>query len=737
MSMKIIFRGVVQGVGFRPTVYRIAIDMGLNGYVLNKGSEVEVVVDKKEEEFIEELKKELPKIARIDEIIIENYEEKFKGFKILHSEDGERSFSIPVDTAICNDCLKEIFDPGNKRYHYPFTNCTVCGARFSIIKDLPYDRCNTSMDKFKMCNDCMDEYSNPSNRRYHAQTISCPECGPFYTLYDKNKKTIAERDDAIKKFAGYVDDGAIGIIKSWGGMHISCKIEEIKKFREWYMRYQKPFAIMVRDIKTAMKYAYITKEEEKILLSNERPILLLNKRNNKLEEASPCLSTIGIYLPYSGVHHLLFSYMNSDALIMTSANIAGEPMIVDNEKAFSLGADFYLLHNRDIINRVDDSVIKLWKGRKFFIRRSRGFIPYFIKSNHSKRIISVGAEENVCGAISYNKKIYSTQYIGNTKYYPTLEFLYESLKFLMKLMKIKEIDAVAMDMHPRYATKRIAEKIANEYDVKTIEIQHHWAHATSLLLENNLEEAIVITLDGLGYGSDGNLWGGEVLYASYNKFERLGHLKELPLIGGDKAAKDVRRLVFAIFKKWNKSIYFHGMEEEILSKAMEKAPLSTSMGRLLDALSCYLGICNYRSYEGEPAMKLEKYLEMGENRYEFDLKVKNGVVDTIYLFKQLVDVAKNKKLNEKEKSDLAYSFVKSVMKGLTNMAIKNAIDRDIKNIGISGGVSYNIPITEMVEEEVKKAGLNFITHNIIPNGDGGVAMGQNAIAGSLMEEQNA
>ena len=737
MSMKIIFRGIVQGVGFRPTVYRIATRMKLNGYVLNKGSEVEVVIDKDENEFIEELKKELPKIARIDEIIIKNYEEKFKGFKILYSKDGERSFSIPVDTAICNDCLKEIFDPSNRRYHYPFTNCTVCGARFSIIKDLPYDRCNTSMDKFKMCGDCMNEYSNPSNRRYHAQTISCPECGPFYILYDKNRKIIAKKDDAIKKFAEYIDDGAIGIVKSWGGMHICCKIEEIKKFRRWYKRYQKPFAVMVKNIKTVMKYAHITREEEKILLSDKRPIVLLNKKNNKLEQASPGLSTVGIYLPYSGVHYLLFSYMESDALIMTSANVAGEPMIIDNEKAFSLGADFYLLHNRDIINRVDDSVIKLWKDRKFFIRRSRGFIPYFIKSNHNKRIISVGAEENVCGAISYNKKIYSTQYIGNTKYYPTLEFLYKSLKFLMKLMKIKEIDAVAMDMHPRYATRRIAERIANEYDAKTIEIQHHWAHAASLLIENNLEEGIVITLDGLGYGSDGNLWGGEVLYANYNKFERIGHLKELPLIGGDKATKDIRRLVFAIFKKWNESIYFHGMEEEILSKAMRVAPLSTSMGRLLDALSCYLGICDYRSYDGEPAMKLEKYLEMGKDRYKFHLKIENGVVDTIELFKQLVAMTRNKKLDEREKANLAHSFVKSVMKGLTDIAIKNAMDRGIKNVGISGGVSYNIPITEMAEEEIKKAGLNFITHNIIPNGDGGIAMGQNAIAGSLVEGKNA
>ena len=720
---KIIFRGIVQGVGFRPLIYRIATEMKLNGYVLNKGGEVEVVVDAKEEEFIKKVRERLPSVARIDEVIIEKHDEKYEGFKIIESKDGYREFSIPIDTAICEDCLKEIFDISNRRYLYPFTNCTICGARFSLIKDLPYDRRNTSMEDFETCEDCLQEYKNPMNRRYHAQTISCPRCGPFYTLYDKKGNIIAERKEAIKKFASFIDDGYIGVIKSWGGMHLVCNIDKMKEFRKWYEREQKPFAIMVRDIKTAEKYAWISEEERKNLLSSSRPIILLHKKNDLLEEASPGLSNVGIYLPYTATHHILFHYMKKDALIMTSANKQGQPMIIENEKAFSLNADFYLLHNRRIINRIDDSVVKIWKGKKFFLRKSRGFIPSFISSPHNKKVISVGAEENVTAAISINKKIYSTQYIGDVKHYETMEFLHDAIKFFMKLLKINNIDAIVMDMHPLYNSRKIAEKLAKEYDVKMMEVQHHWAHAASLLLDNGLDEGVILTLDGLGYGNDKKLWGGEVIYANFNEFKRIGHLRYIPLIGGDIATKDIRRIVFAIFKQFGEEIYFHGKNANILEKLMKNAPLTSSMGRVLDALSCYLGICMKSSYDGEAAMKLEKYLEIGKEKYEFDIKIKNNVIDTIDLFQQLNEM----KLNKKE--DIAYSFVKAIIDALSKIAIDYALDKGIKNIGITGGVSYNIPIVEMVEANVKKVGLHFITHNNIPNGDGGIAIGQNVVGG--------
>ncbi|UCF12011.1 MAG: carbamoyltransferase HypF [Thermoplasmatales archaeon] len=724
--MKLIFKGIVQGVGFRPTIYRVAKKLDLKGYVLNKGSEVEVVVDKDVDRFIELLKKQLPSIAKITDVIVESDDRQFEDFSILHSKKGERHSLIPVDIGICDKCLNEIFDSNDRRYHFPFTNCTICGARFSLIKDVPYDRERTSMDKFNLCEACKKEYRDPLNRRYHAQTISCPSCGPKYKLYDKNQHDIGEKD-AIKRFAEYIEDGKIGVIKSWGGMHICCLLDEIQRFREWYGRPQKSFAVMIKDIETAEIYGGITENERKIMLSKSKPIVLIKKK--KAEQISPGLNTIGLYLPYTGLHHLLFSFLETNALIMTSANIPGEPMMIHNDEVFSLGADMYLMHNRDIPNRIDDSVVRIWKGNTFFLRKSRGFVPDPLEVSHDKRVLSVGAGENICGAVSCDKKVYITQYIGNSKYYPNLEFLDQSLRHLMKLtMKEEKIDAVSMDLHPGYDTRRLAKQFSKEFSVPCFEVQHHWAHATSLLVDNNINESVVLTLDGLGYGSDGTFWGGEVLVADFEGFKRVGHLENIPLLGGDKATKDPRRLVFAIFKKFEKEKYFKGDEAIILSKLMDKAPLSSSIGRVLDALSCYFDICTKRTYDGEPAMKLEKYLADGRDNNSFDIEANDDTVGTIDLFRQLEEKIKND-VTETQKANLSYSFVKTIVNKLTDIAIEHAERNNIKHIGMTGGVSYNIPITEMVEKRVNEAGLKLAVHNRVPNGDGGIAIGQNVIAG--------
>jgi hydrogenase maturation protein HypF len=724
--MKLIFKGVVQGVGFRPTIYRVAEEMGLKGYVLNKGSEVEVVINKDKDEFIEQVKEHLPSIAKITDVVVLKDDRTFDDFKILHSEKGERQSLIPIDIGICNDCLEELFDGKNRRHNFPFTNCTVCGARFSLVKNVPYDRERTAMDDFKLCESCEREYNSPLNRRYHAQTISCPTCGPTYRLYDKQKKDLGDKQ-AIKRFANQIDAGKIGVIKSWGGMHLCCKLDEIHRFREWYGRPEKAFAVMVKSIETAEKYGEITEDERKLLLSKSKPIVLAKKK--EAEEASPGLNTIGLYLPYTGLHHLLFSYLKSVALIMTSANIPGEPMLTTNEEAFSLGADAYLLHNRSIPNRIDDSVIRLWNGNRFFIRKSRGFVPEPIAVSYDERVLSVGAGENICGAISHDNSVYATQYIGNSKYYSTLEFLEESLRHLMKLtMKKPEIDAVVQDLHPGYDSRKAAKKFSEEFSAPLFEVQHHWAHATSLLVDNSLEESVVLAVDGLGYGSDGTFWGGEVLVSNFEDFERVGHLENIPLLGGDQATLDPRRLVFAIFKRFDIEKFFTGDEVVILSKLMDKSPQSSSLGRILDALSCYLNICTKRTYDGEPAMKLEKYLANGKARHSFDIEVKNGAVGTIDLFRQLEEKIKNP-LSVTQKADLAHSMVKTIVDKLTDIAIEHAELNNIKTIGLTGGVSYNIPITEMVEKQVKKAGLSLVVHNRVPNGDGGIAMGQNIIVG--------
>jgi hydrogenase maturation protein HypF len=726
---KLLFEGIVQGVGFRPTIYRVAKKLGICGYVLNKGAEVEVVIDKDPQIFIKEVKNHLPSIARISKITIQRHKGDFNDFSILKSSNGTKHSLVPYDTAICDDCLKELFNTSNRRNRFPFTNCTICGARFSLIKDVPYDRERTSMKDFSLCSKCKVEYDDPLNRRYHAQTISCPKCGPSYQLYDKDGKKIV-KENILQFFADSIDKGQIGVIKSWGGMHLCCRVDKINQFREWYKRPQKSFAIMVKDISTARKYAEIDDFEEKLLLSNKRPIVLLKKR--KAEDVSPGLDSIGLFLPYTGIHHLLFSYLKSDALIMTSANIPGEPMIIDDKTVFSLDADVYLLHNRDIPNRVDDTVIKPWNKHNFFLRKSRGFVPDPLIIDYNKKILCVGAGENIVGALSTNKLLYSTQYIGNSKYYTTLEFLKDSLKHLMSLsMQKNKLDAVAMDLHPGYDSRQVAKYFSEKFNTSLFEIQHHWAHAASLLLDNNIDDAVVLTIDGLGYGYDKTFWGGEVLYSDFNDFTRIGHLEEIPLIGGDKATLDPRRLVFAIFNKYGKEKYFKGREADILSKIIPNSPVSTSIGRVLDALACYLGICEKRTYDGEPAMKLERYLTMGKSSYSFDLTAKNNVIQTCDLFNQIDEEIKNP-INDRIKADVSYSFVKTIVDALSDIAINYAIDNDITRIGVTGGVSYNIPIIEMIEEKILENKLEFIVHNNVCNGDGGIAIGQNVIAANML-----
>ncbi len=725
--MRLIFKGVVQGVGFRPTIYRVAIRLGLKGYVLNTGSEVEVVVDRNVDRFIEELQKELPGIAHITEIIKEPDKRFFQDFRILHSKRGEKKSQIPPDIATCGDCRAEMFDPSNRRYLFPFTNCTVCGARFSLIEDVPYDRQRTSMREFPLCADCKREYSDPQNRRYHAQTISCPRCGPTYRLYDRNKNEVGDHEP-IQRFATHLDYGRIGVIKSWGGMHLCCILDELPRFREWYKRPQKAFAVMVRDITTAETLGELTDDERAVLLSDKRPIVLMKKKSAEL--VSPGLDTIGVYLPYTGLHHVLFSCLSADALVMTSANIPGEPMLLGNNEVFALQADYYLLHNREIPNRIDDSVVRLWRDNRFFMRKSRGFVPDALPVLYDANVISVGAGENICGALSTDRKIFCTQYIGNSKYYGTVEFLEQSLRHLMRLsLKDERVHAVAMDKHPGYESRGVAKKIADEYHIPTVEVQHHWAHAASLLVDRQVGHSVVLTLDGLGYGEDGSFWGGEVLEASLEAFHRVGHLEYLPLLGGDQATRDPRRLVYALFRPKGKEFFFKGDEAEILEKLVKHAPLSSSLGRYLDALACYLGICTTRTYSGEPAMKLERYLARGSPRFHLDVTVKDDVVGVQALFQQL-DEHLRRPLSETMKADAAVSLVKAVMDALTDLAVEHALHHGFRTIGLTGGCSYNIPLTEMVQRRVRDSGLELLVHRSVPNGDGGIAVGQNAIAGT-------
>ena len=741
---RIIVRGIVEGVGFRPYVYTLAKSLGLGGFVRNNGSYVEIVVNRDVKGFIDCMMRQLPAGAKIESVEVQEYAyDGFNDFYILTSGNkGSSGISIPCDTAICDECLAELFDADGRRYLYPFISCTTCGQRFSILEKIPFDRENTSLKDFPICEACENEYRDPRDRRFHAQTISCPRCGPTYHLYDENRSLIDESCiDAIREFSKAIDDGSIGIAKSWGGMHLLCNLDRTKRLREIFRRPQKPFAVMFRNIEVLNEFVDISGMERDTLLEKGRPIVLLEKGDSYFEEISPKLPNIGVYLPYSALHHLLFNFMKEDLIIVTSANVPGEPMITVNEEAFLLKADLYLLHNLKIVNRVDDSVLRIDEGGKFFLRRSRGYIPFGIHIPHQRNVISFGPEENVTGGISKEGIYYPTQYIGDVKYYKTLRYLEESIEKLISYIGIKreELDAIAFDLHPSFISKRYFREKFSPYE-EVFEIQHHWAHASSLMVDDDLDEMVCLAVDGAGYGDDGNIWGCEVLYTTFEEFRRLGTITEFPLIGGDRATKEPIRILFAFYETLKdeveeKDSIFEGIREaDVWRRVMKRSPKTTSMGRVLDSLSCHKKICCNATYDGEPAMKFERYLNLKQMRernckmedFDPEILTEDGIkkVDIYALYRDLF----NKDIDE-------YTFLSCLIKSLSTICVEESQNLGVEYIGLTGGVSYNKVISEIFKGCVNAIDptVHVVFHNSIPNGDGGVAVGQNAIAGRMLE----
>jgi hydrogenase maturation protein HypF len=671
-------------------------------------------------------------------------------FIILESTNhSSRESYVPADVAVCDDCLKEMFEPGSRRYLYPFTNCTNCGARYSVIENVPYDRSRTAMEPFKLCSACESEYTTPENRRFHAQTISCPDEGPTFTLRDASGEQI-ETDDPVKTFAEMIDSGKIGVMKSWGGFHITCRLDELPRLREWYRRPTKPFAVMIRDIETAGKYGEITPEAIKLLISPKRPIVLVGKHHGGLvpkdilENISPGLNNIGLYLPYTGMQHIVFNHIQADALVMTSANPKGMPMITDDDEALTLDLDCYLLNNRKIINRIDDSLVIPDGDNTYFIRLARGYVPRPIDIKYQNTILSLGAERNVTAAISTGNKMFATQYIGNSNYYDVLLYLDDAIGHFKKLLDVNKFDAVAVDKHPQYPTTRKGIAMAEELDCEVIEVQHHHAHAASLMLDNNIEAPFVaITIDGAGYGSDGTIWGGEVLKVlPGGKFVRTARLEHIPLLGGDKAVKDIKRLRFAVVQKTGVTSVelYDKPQKDIMMKLMDSSPVSSSLGRTMDALSSILGICEMRRYDGEAAMRLEPYISTAPEILDFVraetmcVLQSPRVIETTPLFKHLLlDIASvGGELSEKDKTVLTSEFMYVLTGKLAELAADAAEDEGLKQVGVTGGVAYNLPAMEMFRMHLKKRGLELITHQNIPCGDGGISIGQNVVANEIL-----
>ncbi len=745
--------GIVQGVGFRPFVYRIAVENRLVGYVRNRGDAVvEIVAEGKKDNvkrFLNDLKEKKPPLARIYNMTTNYTEDKkeFEKFTILKSsEDVEHSGSvIPPDVSICNECLNELRDPKNERYNYFFITCTNCGPRYTTIKGLPYDRPNTTMEDFPMCDFCSKEYRDPSNRRFHAQTVACSKCGPRVYLTSNDGQPM-EHKDPIREAGKLLQEGYVLAIKGNGGFHVATATtlsEPISRLRKVKHRAEKPFAIMARDIEAVKSFAEVSQEEVELLTSYIRPIVLLRKSEDYYlsELISPGLHNIGVMLPYTGLHVMLFDGVRESAFVMTSANPPNQPIVTQNQEALErLGpvVDFFLFHNRTIAQRCDDSVVRLHGKNQSVIRRSRGYAPAPIRLKRpvGDCVLGVGAEENVTSCVLLQDKAFISQHVGDVENLETLEFLREATHHLVRLTNSK-IDVIACDLHPKFTTTRLAHNLGNQFECPVVPVQHHHVHIASLMGEHNVYEMVGIVCDGFGYGSDGNAWGGEVLHCNREGFQRLGHLQKQPMVGGDLATLYPLRMAAGILhstvdvEEWllsNSNRFPHGEKEvEVVIKQLEKGsvPKTTSCGRVLDAVSALLGICYERTYEGEPAMKLESAATKGRDALNLGPKLASKTVDTTILVREVFNQRHNHSV-----ADLAYSAQSYLAKGLAQLAVEEAGRLGVKAIGFSGGVAYNEHITQTIRKTVEKGGFNFFVHGLVPPGDGGVSFGQ-AIAVSL------
>ena len=747
MRSEIKISGIVQGVGFRPFIYRIAVRNGLVGYVRNRGDAVvEIVVEGKKgnvKQFLEDLITKKPILARIYDLTTNYSQEEgnFEKFSIdKSSEDVELPGSvIPPDISICIECLEELRDPKNQRYDYFFITCTNCGPRYTTIVKLPYDRPNTTMQDFQMCDFCSKEYKDPLNRRFHAQTVACPRCGPRAHLATNKGESIGHKDP-IREAGRLLEEGYIIAIKGNGGFHVATattKSEPIVRLRKVKHRTQKPFAIMAPDLETVKSFAEVGPTEAKILTSYRKPIVLLEKKEsyNLSELVSPGLHTVGVMLPYTGLHAMLFDRVKEPAFVMTSANPPNEPIVIRNGEAIEkLGSvvDFFLFHDRPIAHRCDDSVVRFHCEEPSIIRRSRGYAPEPIQLDFlaNRCVLGIGAELNVTSCLLLQNKAFVSQHIGDVENLETLTFLRNSIYHLTRLTNSK-VEIIACDPHPRFITTKLAQDLGNKIKCQVVSVQHHHAHIASLMGEWNLNEIVGIACDGFGYGSDGAAWGGEILLCNQEGFQRLGHLQEQPMVGGDLATIYPLRMVAGILygeadvQEWllTKIDRFpHGEREvEIIVGQLEKrlAPKTTSCGRVLDAVSAILDICYERTYEGEPAMKLESFALKGRDVLNLAPRLKGNVIDTKLLLQEIFNHKDNHSV-----ADLAYSAQSYLAKSLASLAMEEAERLSVNHIGFSGGVASNEHITATIKRVVEKGGFKFYAHNRVPPGDGGISFGQ-------------
>ncbi len=715
--------GVVQGVGFRPYIYNACVRRGVKGHVKNVGNGVEIVVD--DREALEGILARLPPLARIDSLNVTESEVDRddtgieEGFRILESE-GEGYAEVPPDLFLCEECLKELRDPDDRRHGYFFITCTDCGPRFTVTKRSPYDRRTTSMDDFAMCDACRKEYVDPSNRRYHAQTIACHGCGPKLRLLTDGKEA-----GGIDEAARLLKRGEVVAIKGVGGFHLACRMAAAAKLRRLTKRKDKPYALICADLAAARRIALPTEEEGRMLESIERPIVLVKKRDREAYALVSELDTFGIMLPYTALHHLLLDRLG-EPLIMTSANWTDEPITTRAEEQF---VPYILDHDREIVNPADDSVIKVIDEAALLLRRSRGFAPRSIPLESDQDILAMGAEMNSAFCVVKGGRAILSPFLGNTSNEESLKRYKEMLGRFLELTGARPA-IVAVDEHPSYSTSILGRELAERFGARLVKVQHHAAHVAAVAAEHRLEEYVGIAMDGLGYGSDGKVWGGEIFSVTADRtsgsplFERIGHLEEQPQMGGDMATRYPKRMLFGILSKAlsEKELLGVGLfpEDEArlymqLLKERFNTPMTTSAGRVLDAAAALLGLCDQRTYDGRPAMLLESVatepLPFGP---VIEKREGRKILLTTPLFRFLVEHR-----DREGKGRLAATAQRYLAEGMWCIASESAGGRPIL---FSGGVCYNRQIGGFLKAK------GAVLPSALPAGDGGVCFGQAAVA---------
>ena len=771
-------RGTVQGVGFRPTVYRIAKDLRLNGDICNDGEGVLIRVSGSQEsieEFIQKIQQESPPLATIHQLTRTPSQNEliFTDFVISNSINTAIKTQIVPDAATCLPCKQEIFDPLSRYYRYPFTNCTHCGPRFSIIGAIPYDRHNTSMAAFAMCPQCSKEYEDIENRRFHAQPVACYTCGPQTWLERADRKPVTASMfsmlDDVDAVCTLLQKGEIIAIKGLGGIHLACDATNqtaVEKLRSRKQRYDKPFALMARDIEVIEQYCKPSHREKELLTSVVAPIVLINITDNSphpLVSLSPLIApganTLGFMLPYTPLHHLIMRRMDRP-IVLTSGNLTDEPQCIDNYEArekLSKVADYFLLHNREIINRVDDSVVRVVGEKLQIIRRARGYVPAPINLpsgfENVPQILAMGSELKNTFCLLRDGEAILSQHLGDLGKATVFKNYQQTLNSYLNLFA-HQPQAVAVDKHPEYLSTKLGKELAIANKIKVYNIQHHHAHIAACMAENNLPldstPILGIALDGLGYGEDNTLWGGEFLLANYQSFTRVAALKPVPLIGGEQANYQPWRNTYAqliSFLNWTKIKQKYGELEIIkylenkplalLNQIKEKSlntPFTSSMGRLFDAVAAAIGICREEcSYEGQAAIEMEALIDKNllEQRketltYPFSLNFLDSIyyIDPCPMWQMVLNDLKQqtpaKIIAAKFHIGLAIAIVEMV-----NILRKQ---NSINYVALTGGVFQNSILLEQVTKGLQASGISVLTNSLVPCNDGGLSLGQAVIA---------